>query len=168
MAEIRISRKSVVFATSGCCVGDDENHLMDILCETLPESWRMLAVMDLSRFCVEQMVLNDDDGDAKDWELFSLGWRCCRHIICLPVCTLVCGDWLIDLIHRFAFSATNCLICMHMRIQLTYWSLWLINWQGDKRPNMVSHLSVRTPTRIISWPCHSDLDKCWTNCDKSG
>ena len=33
----------------GCCVGDDENHL--ILCETLPESWRMLAVMDLSRFC---------------------------------------------------------------------------------------------------------------------
>ena len=36
----------------GCCVGDDENHLMEIMCETLPESWRMLAVMDLSRFCV--------------------------------------------------------------------------------------------------------------------
>ena len=72
MAEIRISRKSVVF----CNIRAAALVTMKIISfcarrflspDGCLQSWIY------QDFVQEQMVLNDDDGDAKDWELFSLG-----------------------------------------------------------------------------------------------
>ena len=101
----------------------------------------------------QQMVLNDDDGGAKDWELFSPGRPRYHLSACLHAGVSI--DWLtleklIDLhFCRIVWFA------LHAHVELIDWLLALIDqltwWRKTKYG---SHRILLTPTRIISWPCH--------------